>query len=138
VIYLYKKEEEMRIITREEVISFPSTGTVFTVNNSAVEKACAILGVNLPVKIKVTSGKVTRVGSWKFRNGIHGICISRMQSRLEVNKTLWHELQHAADYEKRVKWDQENPGRKLRFSRSKFEQSAIATENKYAGNSLLV
>jgi hypothetical protein len=127
----------MKLIPVKKALSFPSAGTPFGINNSAVEKACAILGVTRPVKIKVTSAKKVLTGSWRWKNGFHGICVSRMQSREEINKTLWHELQHAADYEKLMEM-REYSERAIAFRSVVSEKSAIATENKYAGNSLLV
>jgi len=93
----------MELLSQEEALKLMKSPTIardgFVIDLSLVKQAAEYLGVKLPVKVKITSGS-GRVGSHYLENGVHRITVSRKQSLLEINKTLWHELKHAADAQK--------------------------------------
>lgn len=102
----------------------------FEIDRESVSRARKTLGFSLPVTIKVNSAKKVVSGSHRIRDGRHIITVSKMQSLLEVNKTLWHEFQHALDAEKWLELREISPH--ISYRRIVGEDSAIEAERKYA------
>ena len=131
----------MKILTNEELLEIQKapkiTTSRFEINLGKVDKAREILGVDFPVKIKITSGSKSRVGSHRKNPGenFHRITVSKMQSLIEMNKTLWHELQHAADCER---WIRDYRETLISYRTIVNEKAAIAVENEYGHTHLLV
>ncbi|MFI5405096.1 MAG: hypothetical protein ACHQ1D_01145 [Nitrososphaerales archaeon] len=132
----------MELLSKSEISELMKTPTIsrdgFEINLSLVKQAAEFLGVKLPVKVKITSGS-GRVGSHYLENGVHNITVSRKQSLLEINKTLWHELQHAADAQKWLEIKENNPRNEMISYRSVVtEERAIRCENTYGFSEWLV
>lgn len=71
---------------------------------SAVLQAVELLKLTKPVEIKWAQGTRTR-GRHRFRQGTHIITLSTYWDAVQVSKTLWHELIHAAQVE-RLGWEE--------------------------------
>jgi len=122
----------MKLLTAQEISTlkespFISRGGV-QINLSAVDRAREILGVKLPVKIKIVVGGKSRLGSHRRnpRENFHRITVAKGQSLIEMNKTLWHELQHAKDCEI---WYENFKEAKVSYRTVVSESNAILTEN---------
>lgn len=93
----------MELLSLEEIQKLQESPKIsrdgIEIDLSQVDRAAKRLGVKLPVKVRIMSGQ-RRVGSHYLKDGVHHITVSRRQSLLEINKTIWHELQHAADCQK--------------------------------------
>jgi len=105
---------------------------MFTFPRERLNEARKVLDLKYPVSVKITSGRKTRTGSWRFKENRHYITVSKMQSLNEINKTLWHELQHAADYENYLSHDFPKKVAPVMYRSFVTERSARNAEKKYA------
>lgn len=75
------------------------------IDNVAVTEAKAFFDLKLPVQIKKTSRQGGRRGAYDLRLDAHGrayhhITMKSWQTAAQAGECLWHELTHAAQYER--------------------------------------
>jgi hypothetical protein len=105
---------------------------MFDFPRGRLNQARKILNLQYPVSVRIMSGK-RQVGSHKFssKEKRHRITVSSAQSLVEINRTLWHELQHAKDFEKWESLCAINPSNPISYRRVITEESAREAEEKY-------
>lgn len=70
------------------------------VDEAALERACATLGVRRPVTVLATSQRFTSGRYLGVRDGRHRITLRARLTVVEASRTLWHELTHALQRER--------------------------------------
>jgi hypothetical protein len=73
-------------------------------------KAVTVLGLKASVQVKWSAGQ-RRLGSHRWRDGVHVITVSTYSDAERASKTLWHELAHAHQVE-RIGWETYYPAYK--------------------------
>lgn len=91
------------------------------------------LSLTWPVKIRRTTGQTQR-GRYTIRGGVHTITVSHAIPVEQANRTLWHELAHAAQAERignATDWAAEvhRQARRHRYRSRPFEIDARAHEH---------
>ena len=109
------------------------TAAPWRLNEAAVLRACILLGVTNPVKIRRTSGN-SSVGKYRGVNaqGVHVITIAARISPTMASMTIWHELTHARQSEmlgdKNFRSNYSASVRSLGYLKSPYEREAKANE----------
>jgi hypothetical protein len=75
---------------------------VWKLDREALGRAIEHLGITdrVEVRYRYSRERRGRCRSWR---GLHRIVVCPSQSTEEASRTLWHELQHAADYERQYR-----------------------------------
>jgi len=77
----------------------------FRVDSAAVRDACALLGIEAPVRVKLSRGR-RRIGATRFDTdfGGYSITVSTFSTPERATETLWHELTHCMQSEQSGGW----------------------------------
>lgn len=85
-----------------EIVKQPANA-VFRVDAKSVQRIATILGLTKPIKVSVTTMRPYLYGDYqpdRLRDmGYHAVRLNKTTSVERINETIWHELQHAVQYE---------------------------------------
>ena len=93
-----------------------------------IAEALAELGIESPIAVRLTAGRRTAATHRRMADGVHRITLSHHFSAERMSRSLWHELQHAAQSEKHGHEEFLKQyaafNRYLRYERNPFEREA--------------
>lgn len=79
----------------------------FHIDRAALKEAQRILGLKLPVKVRLHGRHGQTDGNHQFKGAWHNIMLKRYLTPEEATEALWHELTHALQAERqgtKTKW----------------------------------
>lgn len=114
-VLAYSRESALRFLERQGYYNIEMTTgrrrpvgsgqpARWEIDRTALKRACAMLGITWEVKITRTTAR-GRTGSWtmspeRHTAKVHRITANKLSDLETANRTLWHELTHAAQCER--------------------------------------